>query len=58
MGVVWVMTPSSIQQVILSCHAACAIFPGLEVIKLEFILRFKIKRVHTCPKAANHFALF
>ena len=36
---------------------------GLEVIKLEFILRLKIKRndwllADTCPQAANHFALF
>ena len=33
--------------------------PGLEVIKLEFILRLKIKcndwlLVDTCPQAANH----
>ena len=37
--------------------------PGLEVIKLEFILRLKIKRndellADMCPKAANHCALF
>ena len=37
--------------------------PGLKVIKLEFILKLKIKRndwllADTCPKAANHFALF
>ena len=37
--------------------------PGLEVIKLEFILRLKIKRndwllADTCPQAANHCALF
>ena len=36
---------------------------GPEVTKLEFILKLKIKRydwllVDTCPKAANHFALF
>ena len=36
--------------------------PGLEVIKLEFILRLKIKRndwllADTCPQAANHCAL-
>ena len=36
---------------------------GLEVIKLEFILRLKIKRndwllAGTCPQAANHCALF
>ena len=35
--------------------------PGFEVIKLEFILRLKIKRndwllVDTCPQAANHCA--
>ena len=37
--------------------------PGLEVIKLEFILRLKIKcndwlLADTCPQAANHFAFF
>ena len=37
--------------------------PGLEVIKLEFILRLKIKSndwliADTCPQAANHCALF
>ena len=37
--------------------------PGLEVIKLKFILKLKIKRndwllVDTCPQAANHCALF
>ena len=37
--------------------------PGLEVIKLEFILRLIIKRndwlfADTCPQAANHCALF
>ena len=37
--------------------------PGLGVIKLEFILRLKIKHndwllVDTCPQAANHCALF
>ena len=36
---------------------------GLEVIKLEFILRLKIKRndwllADMCPQAANHCALF
>ena len=36
---------------------------GLEVIKLEFILKLKIKRndwplADTCPQAANHWALF
>ena len=42
---------------------ASLVRPGLEVIKLEFILRLKIKRndwllVDTCPQAANHLALF
>ena len=37
--------------------------PGLEVIKLEYNLRLKIKRndwllADTCPQAANHCALF
>ena len=37
--------------------------PGLEVIKLEYSLRLKIKRndwllADTCPQAANHCALF
>ena len=37
--------------------------PGLKVIKLEYILRLKIKRndwliADTCPQAANHYALF
>ena len=36
---------------------------GLEVIKLEYNLRLKIKRIDwlhadTCPQAANHCALF
>ena len=36
---------------------------GLEVIKLEIILRLKIKHIDwllgdTCPQAANHCALF
>ena len=36
---------------------------GLEVIKLEFILKLKIKRndwllADTCPQATNHCALF
>ena len=36
--------------------------PGLEVIKIEYSLRLKIKRndwllVDTCPQAANHCAL-
>ena len=43
--------------------APCNLNPGLEVIKLEFILRLKIKRndwllADTCPQAANHCALF
>ena len=37
--------------------------PGLEVVKLEFILKLKIKHndwllADTCPQAANHCALF
>ena len=37
--------------------------PGLDVIKLEYSLRLKIKRndwllADTCPQAANHCALF
>ena len=37
--------------------------PGLEIMKLEFILKLKIKRsdwllVDTCPQAANRYALF
>ena len=37
--------------------------PGLEVIKLEFILKLKIKSndwllADTCPQASNHCALF
>ena len=37
--------------------------PGLEVIKLEFILKLKIKHndwllADTCPQTANHCALF
>ena len=37
--------------------------PGLEVKKLEYSLKLKIKRsdwllVDTCPQAANHSALF
>ena len=41
----------------------CIFSSGLEVIKLEFILRLKIKRndwlfADTCPQAANHCALF
>ena len=37
--------------------------PGLEVIKLKYSLKLKIKRIDwlladTCPQAANHCALF
>ena len=37
--------------------------PGLDVIKLEFVLRLKIKQndwllADMCPQAANHSALF
>ena len=44
------------------CYVIVA-FTGLEVIKLEFILRLKIKHndwllEHTCPQAANHCELF
>ena len=40
-----------------------ALVPGLEVIKLEYSLKLKIKGndwllVDTCPQAANHCALF
>ena len=39
------------------------VLPGLEVIKLEYKLRLKIKRndwllADTCPQTANHCALF
>ena len=39
------------------------LIPGLEVIKLEFVLRLKIKYndwllADKCPQAANHCALF
>ena len=45
------------------CDQTCSNQPGLEVIKLESILRLKIKRTDwlladTCPQAANHCALF
>ena len=44
-------------------YSAAVAVPSLEVIKLEFILRLKIKRndcllADTCPQAANHCALF
>ena len=44
------------------CYLIVSI-PCLEVIKLEFILRLKIKHydwllADTCPKAANHCAIF
>ena len=37
--------------------------PGLEVIKLEFILKLKVKHnewllADKCPQAANHYTLF
>ena len=40
-----------------------SIITSVEVIKLEFVLRLKIKRnnwllADTCPQAANHCALF
>ena len=39
------------------------VYPGPEVIKLEYSLKFKIKRndwllVDMCPQAANNCALF
>ena len=39
------------------------LIPGLEVIKLEYSLRLKIKcndwlLADTCPQAANHYVLF
>ena len=42
---------------------SCAGAPGLDVIKLEYKLRLKIKRnewllADTCPQTANHCALF
>ena len=45
------------------CRKKKSVNPGLEVIKLEFILRLKIKHndwllPDTCPHAANHCALF
>ena len=48
------------------CGKTCEIYlrkPGLEVIKLEYILRLKIKRndwliADPCPQSANHCALF
>ena len=38
-------------------------YPGLEIKKLEFILKLKIKRnnwllADTCPQAANRFVIF
>ena len=46
-----------------SLQMTVASSPGLEVIKLEFILRLKIKHTDwvpadTCLQAANHCALF
>ena len=39
------------------------LIPGIEVIKLEYSLKLKIKRndwllADTCPQPANHYALF
>ena len=44
-------------------HQELAVSTGLEVIKLEYKLRLKIKRndwllADTCPQTANHCALF
>ena len=48
---------------IFTIQCQCAVKTGLEVIKVEFILKLKIKRndwllVDTCTQAANHCALF
>ena len=45
-----------------SCNVPFSVFSGLEVVKLEFILKLKIKRndwllAGTCPQAANHCVL-
>ena len=45
------------------CQLTIFLQSGLKVIKLEYILRLKIKRndwliADTCPQAANHYALF
>ena len=50
-----------VPHLILTCIQA--VRPGLEVIKLEFILRLEIKHndwllADTCPQAANHCTLF
>ena len=52
-----VWTPSTLAL----CESAHDQVPGLEVIKLEYILRIKIKRydwllADMCPQAANHCA--
>ena len=44
-------------------HRFSCVKPGLEVIKLEYSLKLKIKRndwllADTCPQTANHCALF
>ena len=58
----WSMIVASL--LVLTCFFDGLLFgPGLEVIKLEFILRLKIKRndwllADTYPQAANHCALF
>ena len=55
------LTSSSPFQIYMS--ASFLATPGVEVSKLEFILRLKIKHndwlfADTCPQAANHWALF
>ena len=62
------LTSPSITMVVTSFVVSCLYLqtvntPGFEVIKLEFILRLKIKRndwllADTCPQAANHCTLF
>ena len=57
-------TPTSICADIDLCDGMFIIYtPGLEVIKLEYSLRLKIKRndwllADMCPQAANHCPLF
>ena len=77
MDIIWQNQSPFIDMVFLSLHngRSClrlnedaiidssGLVPGLKVIKLEFILRLKIKRndwliADTCPQSANHCALF
>ena len=47
---------------LMSCDSRCSFahpeYPGLEVIKREFILKVKIKHNDMCTQAVNHCALF